>query len=103
MGLCLQGPIGFAQTQAPPLYDNLGQHHYPLSIRNPQAQAYFYHSTWSRDTVEPGFMPATHGQQTERDHFMATPTRHSPGASNPAAVSKLRLESSTSLHTESRS
>ncbi|MEB3322099.1 MAG: hypothetical protein VKI81_04680 [Synechococcaceae cyanobacterium] len=41
MGLFLQSPVGLAQTQAPPLYDNLGKHHYPLSIRNPQAQAYF--------------------------------------------------------------
>ena len=40
-GLALQAPVGLAQGQAPPLYDNLGKHHYSLSIRNPQAQAYF--------------------------------------------------------------
>ncbi len=41
VGLFLQGPAALAQPQAPPLYGNLGRHHYPLSIRNPQAQAYF--------------------------------------------------------------
>jgi tetratricopeptide (TPR) repeat protein len=41
MGLFLQGPGCLAQDQAPPLYDNLGTYNYPLSIRHPQAQAYF--------------------------------------------------------------
>ncbi|MCP9820318.1 hypothetical protein KBZ18_12570 [Synechococcus sp. Cruz-9H2] len=41
VGLTLQAPISLAQVQAPPLYDNLGSHHYPLSIRDRRAQAYF--------------------------------------------------------------
>ncbi|MBW4531868.1 MAG: hypothetical protein KME02_14385 [Aphanothece saxicola GSE-SYN-MK-01-06B] len=41
VGLLLQAPVSLAQVQAPPLYDNLGSHHYPLSIRNRLAQAYF--------------------------------------------------------------
>lgn len=41
VGLLLQAPVSLAQVDVPPLYDNLGSHHYPLSIRNRQAQAYF--------------------------------------------------------------
>src|SRR5262249_40738981 len=37
------------------------------------------------------------------DHFVAAPTRHSHGASKPPGDSKLRIESSTSFHTDSRS
>ncbi|MCP9928093.1 hypothetical protein [Cyanobium sp. CH-040] len=40
-GLVLAAPFSLAQVQEPPLYDNLGSHHYPLSIRDPRAQAYF--------------------------------------------------------------
>lgn len=41
VGLVLQAPVSLAQDQGPPLYENLGSHHYPLSIRNRLAQAYF--------------------------------------------------------------
>lgn len=41
VGLLLQTPVSLAQAQVPPLYDNLGSHHYPLSIRHRLAQAYF--------------------------------------------------------------
>jgi len=40
-GLVLAAPLSLAQVREPPLYDNLGSHHYPLSIRDPRAQAYF--------------------------------------------------------------
>lgn len=39
----------------------------------------------------------------EHDHFVAAPTRHSPGTSNKPRDSKLRIEASTSFHADSRS
>jgi len=42
-------------------------------------------------------------QSSAYDHFVAAPTRHSPGTSNPPGDSKRRIEPSTSFHTDSHS
>src|SRR3954467_10954390 len=62
------------------------------------------------ELFEPKLVPVRchDGQSFERqtpgdDHFVAAPTRPSPGTSNPPGVSKGPSESSTSLHTAPRS